>query len=53
MIQGLRSAIFKVNDLEEAKRWYTQLLGFGPYFDEPLVTTSADLSSASIPMLRA
>jgi catechol 2,3-dioxygenase-like lactoylglutathione lyase family enzyme len=35
MIQGLRSAIFKVNDLEEAKRWYTQLLGFGPYFDEP------------------
>ena len=22
MIQGLRSAIFKVNDLEEAKRWY-------------------------------
>src|SRR6187431_2619739 len=35
MIQGLRSAIFKVNDLEEAKRWYTQLLGFGPYFDQP------------------
>lgn len=35
MIQGLRTAIYKVSDLEEAKRWYTRVLGIEPYFDEP------------------
>ena len=33
---GLRTCIFRVGDhLEEAKAWYTKVLGFGPYFDEP------------------
>jgi predicted enzyme related to lactoylglutathione lyase len=32
---GLRSAIYQVADLQAAKAWYTELLGFGPYFDEP------------------
>ncbi len=35
MLQGLRTAIYAVEDIEKAKRWYTEALGFGPYFDEP------------------
>ena len=35
MLQGLRSQIYQVSDLEAAKAWYTQLLGCPPYFDEP------------------
>ena len=27
--------IHPVDDLEAAKQWWTDLLGFGPYFDEP------------------
>lgn len=34
-LQGLRTAIYRVNDLEKAKKWYTDILGFTPYFDEP------------------
>lgn len=32
---GLRSLIYATKDLTKAKRWYTQVLGEGPYFDEP------------------
>ena len=32
---GLRTATYAVADLQRAKAWYTELLGFGPYFDEP------------------
>jgi predicted enzyme related to lactoylglutathione lyase len=35
MIQGLRTAIYPVADLERGKAWYTRLLGKEPYFDEP------------------
>ena len=35
MLQGLRSQIYQVADLEAAKAWYTALLGKPPYFDEP------------------
>ena len=35
MILGLRSAIYPANDLAAAKRWYAQVLGLQPYFDEP------------------
>ena len=35
MLQGLRSQIYQVSDLEAAKAWYTALLGKPPYFDEP------------------
>jgi len=35
MLQGLRSQIYQVADLEAAKAWYTHLLGTPPYFDEP------------------
>lgn len=34
-LQGLRTTIYKVADVAKAKAWYTQLLGFPPYFDEP------------------
>jgi predicted enzyme related to lactoylglutathione lyase len=34
MIQGLRTVVYHVDDLDAAKRWYTAVLGFGPYFDE-------------------
>ena len=35
MILGLRTAIYPVSDLAAAKAWYSQVLGHGPYFDEP------------------
>lgn len=35
MFAGLRSLISQVPNLSEAKAWYTDVLGFGPYFDEP------------------
>lgn len=35
MFLGLRSAIYPVSDLEQAKHWYAQVLGVGPYFDQP------------------
>lgn len=35
MIQGLRTVIYPVGDLAKGKDWYSQVLGFAPYFDEP------------------
>ena len=35
MLLGLRTAIYRVDDISKAKDWYTKMLGFGPYFDEP------------------
>ena len=35
MIQGLRTVIYQVDDLQAAKNWYSSVLGFAPYFDEP------------------
>jgi predicted enzyme related to lactoylglutathione lyase len=35
MIQGLRTAIYPVNDLAKAKAWYAQVLEIAPYFDQP------------------
>jgi predicted enzyme related to lactoylglutathione lyase len=35
MLKGLRTAIYHVRDIDAAKRWYTEVLGKGPYFDEP------------------
>lgn len=35
MILGLRTAIYPVSDLEQAKAWYTKVLDLAPYFDEP------------------
>jgi predicted enzyme related to lactoylglutathione lyase len=32
---GLRTTIYKVNDLDRAKDWYTRAFGVKPYFDEP------------------
>jgi hypothetical protein len=34
-LQGLRTLIHPVEDLDAAKAWWTDFLGFGPYFDEP------------------
>jgi predicted enzyme related to lactoylglutathione lyase len=35
MILGLRTAIYPVADLLEAKQWYAKVLERPPYFDEP------------------
>ena len=35
MIQGLRTVIYQVDDLQSAKDWYSSILGSKPYFDEP------------------
>ena len=34
MILGLRTAIYLAPDLAAAKRWYPDVLGVAPYFDE-------------------
>lgn len=35
MILGLRTVAYPVADIEAGKRWYTEVLGHAPYFDEP------------------
>lgn len=35
MLLGLRTAIYHVEDMDAAKKWYSDLVGHGPYFDEP------------------
>lgn len=35
MILGLRTVMYHVDDINSAKEWYAQVLGFKPYFDEP------------------
>ena len=35
MFLGLRTVIYPAPDLAASKAWYTALLGFEPYFDEP------------------
>ena len=35
MFQGLRTVIYGAPDLAAAKAWYSDILGFAPYFDEP------------------
>jgi len=32
---GLRTVVYKVADLEAAKKWYAQAFEIEPYFDEP------------------
>ncbi len=32
---GLRTVVFKVTDIALARSWYSKLLGFEPYFDQP------------------
>lgn len=32
---GLRTITYKVSDITQAKKWYSSILGFEPYFDEP------------------
>ena len=35
MFLGLRTASYRVNDIDKGKEWYSAVLGFGPYFDQP------------------
>jgi len=35
MLLGLRTAIYPVKDLDEAKAWYSTVIGHAPYFDQP------------------
>ena len=35
MFLGLRTAIYYVDDIAKGRDWYSALLGFAPYFDEP------------------
>jgi predicted enzyme related to lactoylglutathione lyase len=32
---GLRTALYNAPDIDAARRWYTEVLGFEPYFNEP------------------
>jgi predicted enzyme related to lactoylglutathione lyase len=32
---GLRTVIYHAPDLDKAKAWYSSVLGFAPYFDQP------------------
>jgi len=33
--KGIYTALYRVDDLERGKAWYTQALGTEPYFDQP------------------
>lgn len=35
MLQGLRTVCYKVSDLDKAKKWYSEIFGIEPYFDQP------------------
>jgi len=35
LLQGLRTVIYHASDIAKAKDWYTKILGFPPYFDQP------------------
>ena len=35
MLQGLRTIVYHVSDLEKAKEWYLKVFDITPYFDEP------------------
>lgn len=35
MFQGLRTAIYHVEDLQKAREWYSELMSIAPYFNEP------------------
>ena len=35
MFVGLRTVVYPVEDLAEAKRWWSGVLGIEPYFDQP------------------
>ena len=35
MLRGLATVNFFADDLEAAKKWYSELLGAGPYFERP------------------
>lgn len=35
MFLGIRTVIYPAPDLDASKAWFTEVLGFGPYFDEP------------------
>ena len=35
MLLGLRTVIYKVADLAQAKAWYSDVFGITPYFDQP------------------
>lgn len=34
--KGLRTSIYRVNDVRKATAWYSKVLGIEPYFNEPL-----------------
>jgi predicted enzyme related to lactoylglutathione lyase len=35
MLQGIRTVIYHVENLDAAKSWYTKVLDSEPYFDQP------------------
>jgi predicted enzyme related to lactoylglutathione lyase len=35
MFLGLRTATYRVDDIDKGKAWYSEVLGVKPYFDEP------------------
>ena len=35
MFLGLRTIAYYVSDIEKGRDWYSSILGFAPYFDQP------------------
>jgi predicted enzyme related to lactoylglutathione lyase len=35
VLLGLRTTCYPTDDLDASKAWFTEVLGVGPYFDEP------------------
>lgn len=49
---GLRTVIYKVPDLEKAKKWYADIFNTPPYFDEPFYV-GFDISGYELGLLPA
>lgn len=35
MLRGMTTVNYRVDDMDAAVAWYTELLGVGPYFESP------------------
>jgi catechol 2,3-dioxygenase-like lactoylglutathione lyase family enzyme len=47
MLRGLTTVNFWAADMAAAKKWYTELLGFGPYFERPLASNPHSMPSGA------
>ena len=53
MLRGLTTVNFWAADMAAAKKWYTELLGFGPYFERPRTAKSWIIGRGNSPFVES